>query len=132
MVLLISVMFSCRLVLILDALRTSIGKLNHVCSQLDMSVQSPFILGDYKIRSLSYYRHLIDDAFEYFNNVLCNLKGWTQLLDIGDPNAIDDYRCLLDPQKKYDEFMKTGKMNCTCLRTKNSECIIDFVNKCDG
>uniref|UniRef100_A0A0K8WBJ9 Uncharacterized protein n=1 Tax=Bactrocera latifrons TaxID=174628 RepID=A0A0K8WBJ9_BACLA len=121
---------NCRLAFILDTLRTSIRKLNNVCSQMDMSVQSPIILGDYKIRPLSYYRNLIDDAFEYFNKVLCNLKSWTQLLDIGDPNAIEDYRCLLDPNKKFDEFMKTGKINCTCMRTKNPECINNFVNKC--
>ncbi|XP_036319150.1 uncharacterized protein LOC118733726 [Rhagoletis pomonella] len=121
---------NCRLSSSLDAFRFAIKKLNLLCSQLDMTVESPFIIGDYKIQPLSYYRNLIDDAFDYFNDVLCKLKCWAQLLDIGDANALDEYKALLDPTMKYDEFMKIGKLGCTCMRTKNPECIDNVVNKC--
>ncbi|XP_053947757.1 uncharacterized protein LOC128856479 [Anastrepha ludens] len=122
---------NCRLASSLDALKFAIQKLNLLCAQLDMTIESPFIIGDYKIKPLSYYRQLIDDAFDYFSDILCKLKRWAQLLDIGDANAIDEYKAILDPTKSYDEVMKIGKKSCTCLRTKKHECINNFVNKCN-
>ncbi|XP_004525920.2 uncharacterized protein LOC101458862 [Ceratitis capitata] len=121
----------CRLVSSLDAIRTSIRKLNTVCAQMDMTVQSPFMLGDHNIRPLSYYRKLVDDTFEYFHDMLCSLKSWTQLLDVGDANTIHDFHGILDPAKKYSEFMNIGKVDCTCMRTRNTEGIMNFVNKCN-
>ncbi|XP_067639836.1 uncharacterized protein [Eurosta solidaginis] len=122
---------NCRLISSLEALRFSIKKLNGLCDQMDMTVDSSFVKGTYRMKPLSYYRKLIDDTFEYFNDVLCKLKIWAQLLDIGDTNAIEDYKGLLEPTKKYDEFMNIGKEKCTCLRTKNPECMAGFSYKCN-
>uniref|UniRef100_A0A240SXF6 Uncharacterized protein n=1 Tax=Glossina palpalis gambiensis TaxID=67801 RepID=A0A240SXF6_9MUSC len=104
-------------------IRVSFTELTRRCAQLDMTVESPLIKGAWYMQSLKYIRNLLDDLFQYFYQHICKLKCWAQLLDPGDPEAIEDYMALIKTFENNGNNLMQYFDNCLCMRTKRKECL---------
>lgn len=120
--------FSCRLSNSLRFIRDGFKKLDHQCKQLDMTVQSPFIKGDWYLRPLSYIRETLNDLYEYFYNLLSKHKCWAQLIEITSAEAIEDYQHLITPEVKYENHLIFIRDGCKCRRCNKSDWIESYTS----
>lgn len=105
----------------MEKIRVCHEELNYRCEQLDKTIESPFINGNYSLKSLSYTRKILNDLICNYYCQLCRLKCWAQLLDPGDSVAIEDYMNLVKSDKETD--LVENLNNCYCLRSKKEDCI---------
>ncbi|KAM7350349.1 uncharacterized protein ACRADG_008959 [Cochliomyia hominivorax] len=112
---------NCILSQSIDNIRTCQTELNRLCEQLDMSIKSPFMDGNYSLRSLTDIRAILADLIYYFYGNLCKLKIWSQLLDPRDSVSIEDYMNLIKSNTETDLLENFN--SCHCLRSTRTECI---------
>lgn len=110
--------FSCKISNLLDALRKSCLIFEGLCSQLDMNVQTPLIIGDTFHKPISYFIELISDLFKYFHSWLLKLRYSAFQLDPFKIDSIENYRILTDSSEDFEEYLNVGLTYCKCLRPK--------------
>ncbi|XP_019893292.1 uncharacterized protein LOC101887585 isoform X2 [Musca domestica] len=113
---------NCRMSKSLEYINEQLIDLKNWCSKLDYKVDSPFILGTYYLKSLSYTRNLIEDLYQYFHTNLSKLKSWAELITPSDPVSIEDYKALIQPCKDYETNVVEYLDSCRCMRSKRFKC----------
>ncbi|XP_073831740.1 uncharacterized protein [Musca autumnalis] len=105
----------------LEDIRTKLTELKIRCDKLDYTVESPFLIGTYYLKSLSYTRNLIENLFQYFYKHIGKLKCWAELLTPEDSTSIEDYMALIQPSKEYENNITEYTDSCKCMRSKRFE-----------
>ncbi|XP_013117058.2 uncharacterized protein LOC131993967 [Stomoxys calcitrans] len=109
---------NCRISVSLKDLRTSCRLFETLCSQLDMNLQTPFIIGDAYHKPLAFFIELVSDLFKYFHAWLLKLKYNSQLLDPYKAEGMEHYKTLIEPSEEFEEYLNMGLTYCKCLKPK--------------
>ncbi|XP_075155334.1 uncharacterized protein LOC142228722 [Haematobia irritans] len=109
---------NCRISNSINELRSSCRTFDDLCSQLDMTMQTPLILGDIYHKPLAFYIELVNDLFKYFHAWVLKLKYNSQLLDPYKFEGIGYYKTLIEPSEDFEEYLNMGLTYCKCLKPK--------------
>ncbi|KAI9585599.1 uncharacterized protein LOC119632932 [Glossina fuscipes] len=109
---------NCRIYASVKELRKSCIIFEQLCSQLDMSVESPFIMGDAFHKPLSFFIELVSDLFKYLHASILRQRYSSHLIEPSNLDAVAKYKSLIEPSEDFEEYLTVGLTYCKCLRPK--------------
>lgn len=112
-------MSSCRLTGSLKELRKNCLAFEKAYKQMDLTVESPFIIGDAFHKPISFFFELVSDLFKYFHAWLLKLKYSAHLIEPSNFEMINQYKTLIQPSEDFEEYLMRGLTYCKCLRPKH-------------
>ncbi|XP_039481105.1 uncharacterized protein LOC120445053 [Drosophila santomea] len=86
------------------------------CAKLDMSSDSPFIMGNTFHKPIKFFMELVEELFAYFYSGHVQFDCAAQMLDPLDLNSIEHYQKLLAPNEDFVNYFKYNMSYCKCLR----------------
>lgn len=111
-------LFSCRISSSLADLRKSCLIFENLCSQLDMKIESPLIIGDAFHKPITYFIELVSDLFKYFHAWLLKLRYSSNQFDPFKIESIENYKKQIEISEDFEEYLNVGLSYCKCLRPK--------------
>ncbi|EDX08040.1 uncharacterized protein LOC6735519 [Drosophila simulans] len=86
------------------------------CAKLDLSEDSPFIMGDAFHKPIKFFIDLVEELFAYFYSGHVQFDCAAHMLDPLDLNSIEYYQKLLEPNEDFADYFKYNMSFCKCLR----------------
>lgn len=99
-------------------IRKSKLKFDELCSQLDMTIGSPFIIGDSFHKPIAYFIELVSDLFKYFHAWALKLDLVARRIDTHTTERFEEYKKLIEPSEEFKEYLQLGLTYCRYLRPK--------------
>uniref|UniRef100_A0A1A9VTP4 Uncharacterized protein n=1 Tax=Glossina austeni TaxID=7395 RepID=A0A1A9VTP4_GLOAU len=99
-------------------LRKSCIIFEELCSQLDMTVESPFIMGDTFHKPLSFFIELVSDLFKYMHASILRQRYSSHLIEPSNLEAVAKYKSVIEPSEDFEEYLTVSLTYCKCLRPK--------------
>uniref|UniRef100_A0A1A9ULI8 Uncharacterized protein n=1 Tax=Glossina austeni TaxID=7395 RepID=A0A1A9ULI8_GLOAU len=109
---------NCRVYTSVKELRKSCIIFEELCSQLDMAVESPFIIGDACHKPLAFFIELVSDLFKYLHASVLRQKYSVHLIEPSDYESVAKYKAAIEPSEDFEEYMSVGLTYCKCFRSK--------------
>ncbi|XP_011189203.1 uncharacterized protein LOC105216424 [Zeugodacus cucurbitae] len=109
---------NCRISDSLRKLRQQCILFNSLHSLLDLTMETPFIIGDTFHKPIAYFVELVDDLFKYLHALSVKLKYLSHQLEPVDLLVLEEYKAALEPSEDFDEYLLVGLSYCKCLRPK--------------
>ncbi|XP_054730429.1 uncharacterized protein LOC129239137 [Anastrepha obliqua] len=109
---------NCRISDSLRKLRQKCLVFNSLHKCLDMTMETPFILGDTFHKPIAFFIELVDDLFKYLHALSVKFKYLSHQLDPVDLLALEEYKVALEPSEDFEDYLLTGLSYCKCLRPK--------------
>ncbi|XP_017494638.1 PREDICTED: uncharacterized protein LOC108382777, partial [Rhagoletis zephyria] len=102
----------------LKKLRQECIVFNSLHKLLDLTMETPLILGDTFHRPLAFFIELVDDLFKYMHALSLKLKYLSHQLDPLDLLVLEEYKASLELSEDFEEYLLTGLSYCKFLRPK--------------
>uniref|UniRef100_A0A240SXF4 Uncharacterized protein n=1 Tax=Glossina palpalis gambiensis TaxID=67801 RepID=A0A240SXF4_9MUSC len=109
---------NCRIYTSVKELREFCTIFEELCSQLDMAVESPFIIGDSSHKPLAFFIELVSDLFKYLHASVLRQRYSVHLIEPSDCETVAKYKAVIEPSEDFEEYMSVGLTYCRCLIPK--------------
>ncbi|XP_034109242.1 uncharacterized protein LOC117571285 [Drosophila albomicans] len=100
----------------LNALRKFLLAFRRESRKLDLSSETPFVLGDMFHKPIKFFMDLAEELFGYFHCSYLKLDCGSRHLDPADLMAVENYQKILAPCEEFDEYLQHNLGYCQCLR----------------
>ncbi|XP_064543762.1 uncharacterized protein LOC135432171 [Drosophila montana] len=84
--------------------------------KLDLTEQTPFVLGDAFHKPIKFFMDLAEELFNYFYSHYLKLDCGARHLDPGDLATLENYQKMLAPCEEFEEYLMYNLSYCHCLR----------------
>ncbi|EDV55434.1 uncharacterized protein LOC6547927 [Drosophila erecta] len=101
----------------IQGLRPYVLLFRRECAKLNLSADTPFIMGDAFHKPIKFFMELVEELFSYFYSGHVQFDCAAQMLDPLDLNGIEYYQKLLAPNEDFLHYFKYNMSFCKCLRT---------------
>lgn len=98
-----------------DTIRKNLLALRREYNKLDLTEETPFILGDAFHKPIKFFMELAEDLFNYFHANYLRLDTVSRHLDPSDANTLEMYQKYLEPCEEFDEYLLHNLGYCQCL-----------------
>ncbi|XP_030379727.1 uncharacterized protein LOC115627972 [Scaptodrosophila lebanonensis] len=99
----------------LRSMRHNVVQFRKSCNKLDLTKETPFIMGDTFHKPIKFFIELVDELFNYFYSGYLKLDYMANQLDPLDLKPLEEYRELLNPSEEFEEYLMLSLTYCKCL-----------------
>lgn len=100
----------------ISGIRANLLAFRREFNKLDLTEQTPFILGDAFHKPIKFFAELVDELFNYFYSHYLKLDCGARHLDPSDLQSLENYQKMLVPCEEFEEYLVYNLSYCHCLR----------------